>query len=79
MNISQKVFVSFIKIYQKIFSPDHGILKRRYQGCRFYPSCSEYALEAIEKKGVIRGTFLGVKRIIRCNPWNHGGYDPLKD
>lgn len=46
--------------------------------CRFVPTCSEYAYEAIEKYGVLKGGFLSVKRLIRCNPFSKGGYDPLK-
>ena len=46
--------------------------------CRFYPSCSSYALEAIQKKGPILGSFLTFKRICRCHPWNRGGYDPVE-
>jgi putative membrane protein insertion efficiency factor len=46
--------------------------------CRFYPSCSEYTAQAIDKYGVFRGILLGCWRIIRCNPFNQGGYDPLK-
>lgn len=44
--------------------------------CRFTPSCSQYAREVISKHGVWRGTWLSIKRVIRCNPWNSGGYDP---
>jgi len=44
--------------------------------CRFHPSCSEYFIEAVNKYGPLRGTFKGVKRICRCNPWTVGGYDP---
>ncbi|MCE5311753.1 MAG: membrane protein insertion efficiency factor YidD [Nitrospiraceae bacterium] len=46
--------------------------------CRFYPTCSEYALEALEKYGALKGSFLSVKRIIKCNPFHPGGYDPVK-
>lgn len=46
--------------------------------CRFYPSCSAYAIEAIQKLGVIRGVFQSVKRLLRCHPWSKGGYDPLQ-
>lgn len=46
--------------------------------CRFYPSCSEYAIEAIKKHGPVKGSFMGMKRILRCHPLNPGGYDPVK-
>jgi putative membrane protein insertion efficiency factor len=46
--------------------------------CRFYPTCSEYAIEAIQKKGIFKGFFLAVWRILRCNPLSAGGYDPVK-
>lgn len=45
--------------------------------CRFYPTCSNYAMQAIEKYGVFKGVILGIKRLLRCNPYNPGGYDPL--
>ncbi|PLX20431.1 membrane protein insertion efficiency factor YidD [Candidatus Parcubacteria bacterium] len=72
--------ISIIKIYQKTLSPDHGLFsyKYKYGFCRFRPTCSDYAILAIEKKGIIKGTFLAAWRIIRCNPCNKGGYDPLK-
>jgi uncharacterized protein len=78
--LPRKIVVFFIKTYQKTFSPDHGILKgffpRGY--CRFTPSCSQYGVEAIEKYGVIKGGLMTSWRIIRCNPFNKGGYDPVK-
>ena len=46
--------------------------------CKYYPTCSEYTLQAIEKYGILKGSFLGIKRIFRCNPFSKGGYDPLK-
>lgn len=61
-----------LKIYQQYISPWKGAT------CRFYPSCSQYAVEAIEKYGVFRGCFLGIKRISKCHPWHPGGYDPVK-
>ena len=74
-----KVVVAAIKIYQKTLSPDHSWLKKRYSVgyCKFSPSCSQYCLRAIEKYGIIRGGWLGIKRILRCNPWNKGGKDPV--
>ncbi len=68
----KEFLVFLIKFYRKNISP----LKRPC--CRFYPSCSQYALEALEKYGVLRGGFMAIKRILRCNPLNEGGYDPVK-
>jgi uncharacterized protein len=62
-----------IRIYQWSVSPLLG------PRCRFYPSCSHYAFGAIERFGMLRGSALGLWRILRCNPWNHGGYDPVPD
>jgi putative membrane protein insertion efficiency factor len=60
-----------IRLYQWTVSPLLG------PNCRFHPSCSQYALEAIERFGVLRGGWLAVKRIGRCHPWHPGGYDPV--
>ena len=69
-----------INIYQKTLSFDHGLLKVFYPHgfCRFTPTCSQYGKEAVEKHGVIKGMMVTMWRIIRCNPWNKGGYDPVK-
>ncbi len=79
-NIPKKVVILIIKFYQKTLSFDHGPLKNIYPHgfCRFYPSCSEYGIQAFEKYGVIKGGILTIWRILRCNPWNKGGNDPLK-
>ena len=66
-----------IKFYQKILSPIFYRLIPNY-GCRFYPTCSEYSVQAIKKYGAAKGLLKSAKRIIRCNPFNKGGYDPLK-
>lgn len=76
-----KTVVSIIiKFYQKTLSFDHGIFKRLfpYGYCRFYPSCSEYTLQAVEEYGASKGLYYGLKRLCRCHPWHKGGYDPLK-
>ena len=65
------IFIFIIKIYQKIISPLLG------PRCRFYPTCSEYAKEAILKKGILKGLFLSIKRILKCHPFHPGGYDPI--
>lgn len=67
-----------IKVYQKVFSPDHSFWAKRWypQGyCQFYPSCSSYGYQAIQKYGVIKGSAKALWRIIRCNPWSKGGID----
>jgi len=66
----QSIFIRLIKTYQYLISPLMA------PSCRFTPSCSQYAIEVIAKHGVIRGSWLSFKRVLRCNPWNPGGYDP---
>lgn len=75
-----RFIVKIIKIYQKTISLDHGFLKYRhpYGFCRFSPTCSQYSIEAIEKYGIIKGGLIAIWRLLRCNPFNKGGYDPLK-
>jgi len=74
------VAVFILKIYQKTLSMDHGLLRflKPHGACRFRPTCSEYGIQAIEKYGLIQGGFKTVWRVLRCNPWNKGGWDPLK-
>lgn len=71
----KKICLWLIKIYKKIFSQ---ILHSLGSQCKYYPTCSDYTKQAIEKYGVIKGCFLGLKRILRCNMFSKGGYDPLK-
>ncbi|MBC3900519.1 MULTISPECIES: membrane protein insertion efficiency factor YidD [Acetobacterium] len=67
----KKFLVLIVRGYQKFISPLLG------NNCRFSPTCSEYFILAVEKYGVIKGSYLGGKRILRCHPFNPGGYDPL--
>lgn len=68
-----KIFLIFlINLYRKYISP----LKKPC--CRFYPTCSQYAVQAIEKYGSLKGGFMSIKRILKCNPFHPGGYDPVK-
>ena len=66
-----------IRIYQRTFSPDHGLLRHFFPHgyCRFYPSCSEYGHQSIKKQGIVVGGAKTVWRVIRCNPWSKGGVD----
>lgn len=67
----RKLIIGFIKLYQWCISPFIAT------SCRFDPSCSSYAIQAINKHGALKGTYLAVLRIGRCHPWNEGGHDPV--
>ena len=71
----RKILINAIIFYQKHISI---WLESKNINCKFYPTCSEYTKQAIEKYGVIKGLGLGIYRILRCNPFSKGGYDPLK-
>lgn len=68
----RKILIFLIKFYQKAISPFLG------RTCRFYPTCSEYTKQAVEKYGALKGLYLGLIRILKCHPFHKGGYDPLK-
>jgi uncharacterized protein len=68
----RRVFILLIRGYKKLISP---LLS---PSCRFYPTCSEYSIQALEKYGVIKGGIKSIWRILRCNPFNKGGYDPIE-
>lgn len=71
--ILSKTIILIIKMYQIILSP---LTKN---SCRFYPSCSSYAIQAIDKHGCLKGSFLISKRILCCHPWHSGGIDPVPE
>ena len=66
------ILVAPIRLYQRFISP---ALPRR---CKYHPTCSEYAVQSIRTYGVLRGLVLAAWRLLRCNPWSHGGYDPVE-
>ncbi|GHU45149.1 putative membrane protein insertion efficiency factor [Clostridia bacterium] len=70
----KQILIFLIKIYRKYISPAKGM-----PCCRYYPTCSAYGLEAIQKHGAIKGSFLAMWRILRCNPFSKGGYDPVPE
>lgn len=73
------ILLFIIRIYQTNLSLDHGWLGRivPMRICRFYPSCSEYAYQAINQKGVLMGVWLAISRIAKCHPWHPGGVDQV--
>ena len=68
----KRIMIASIRFYRKYLSPAKG-----YSSCKYNPTCSVYALEAVEKYGALKGGILAVKRILRCNPFSRGGYDPV--
>ncbi len=71
----KKILIKIIEWYQKNISV---YLESKNVRCKYYPTCSEYTKQAIEKYGAFKGSLLGLARILRCNPFSKGGYDPLK-
>jgi hypothetical protein len=71
MNFIKYLILFLIKFYQTF------LRDLNYQSCKYFPNCSDYAIEALFKKGVLRGICLSVKRIMKCNPFSKGGYDPV--
>ena len=73
MMFARRVVVLPIRVYQSLFSPLVG------DRCKYYPSCSEYAAQAIHRFGILRGLVLAGWRLLRCNPWSRGGFDPVEE
>ena len=72
-SVPSKIIIVFIKSYRLILSPWLG------HHCRFYPSCSAYAIEAIQQHGSLQGSWLAIKRLASCHPWHEGGVDPVPE
>lgn len=68
----KRVLIAVVRFYQRYLSPF-----KRYGCCKYIPTCSQYAIEALEKHGAIKGSLLAAWRILRCNPFSRGGYDPV--
>jgi len=67
----KRLLIGLLRAYQYAVSPLLG------RSCRFFPTCSDYAVEAIGRYGAIKGSYLAVRRVLRCHPWHPGGYDPV--
>jgi uncharacterized protein len=72
-NLIRRVVVALLRAYQRWISPAFG------PRCRYYPSCSEYAVQAVQRFGILRGLVLAAWRLLRCNPLSHGGFDPVDE
>jgi putative membrane protein insertion efficiency factor len=73
MRFVRAILIAPIRVYQRLISPALG------QRCKYYPSCSEYAVQAIGTFGILRGLVLAAWRLLRCNPFSHGGFDPVEN
>ena len=72
MNIITQILIKLIKIYKLLISPLTG------HSCRYLPTCSDYCMDALKTYGLLKGLLLSLKRILSCNPWGSGGFDPVK-
>ncbi|MGN5734031.1 membrane protein insertion efficiency factor YidD [Arthrobacter psychrochitiniphilus] len=70
-HVPRNILIIVLKLYRRVVSPIYG------QVCRFFPSCSAYALEAVTVHGAVKGTWFSMRRVIRCHPWSAGGLDPV--
>jgi len=70
--LMKSFLIGIIRCYQRAISP---LLPN---SCRFYPTCSEYAVQAVERYGVLKGLYMGIKRVLKCHPFHPGGYDPVE-
>jgi len=76
----KKVFLAMIRFYQRYLNFRHPFFKTLFltdAACRFQPTCSEYCYQAINRYGILKGLFLGIKRVLKCHPLSAGGYDPI--
>jgi uncharacterized protein len=67
-----QLLLTILRFYKRWISP------MLPSACRFEPTCSEYTMEAVEKHGALRGTWMGIRRLLRCHPFHHGGFDPVR-
>jgi uncharacterized protein len=77
VNPAQGILVLFVRVYQRVVSPALAVIFGPLAGCRFEPTCSQYAVEAVERHGALRGSWLASLRLCRCHPWGGCGHDPV--
>lgn len=79
MTVFAHGLIALIRLYQRTFSLDHGPFRflRPHGQCKFHPTCSMYAIRAIERYGAMKGSWLAGKRVLRCHPWAEGGVDEI--
>lgn len=79
-HVPRRLLQVLIRAYQKTISPDHGWISGlfRYPACRYHPTCSQYAHDAVGKYGIFKGGVMAIWRVLRCNPWSRGGHDPVR-
>lgn len=79
MTLPKIIVLWSIRLYQNTLSLDHGVMRKLYPDgfCRFYPTCSEYGYGCVERHGVVKGSWLTVWRVLRCNPFSAGGVDEV--
>ena len=79
MNLAQSILIALVWVYRWVLSPAKTFVLGPQARCRFTPTCSEYALEAMQRHGAMQGAFLSVRRVCRCHPWGDCGHDPVPD
>jgi len=79
LNVPQTILAFAIRAYQLTVSPALTFLFGPTGGCRFTPTCSQYALDAVRERGAVAGSWLAARRICRCHPWGHCGHDPVPE
>jgi len=77
VNLFQHILIFAVRVYRLVISPAQAFLFGGNSGCRFTPTCSQYALDSVREHGAITGTILSAKRICRCHPWGGHGHDPV--
>jgi putative membrane protein insertion efficiency factor len=79
VNLIQQTLILAVRVYRGTLSPAQTFLFGSTEGCRFTPTCSQYAMEAIQQHGAAAGSVLAAKRLCRCHPWGGGGHDPVPE